>query len=132
MVLIKNTVAVICGFLAVAILSTLTDAALEAVGIFPSISYQMKYGMSASLLALALLYRTLFAILGGYLTARVSSTKPMRNVLILAIIGTILGTLGTIANWSKTTPGTEWYPILLIPLSFFGVWFGGNLKKDKK
>ena len=53
----------------------------------------------------------------------------MKNVIILAVVGTIIGTLGTIANWSKLTPGSEWYPILLIPLSFLGVLIGGKLYK---
>ena len=124
--MLKSIGAVLAGFISVFVLSVATDVVLEKTGIFPGATHPELYAQW--MFAVALLYRCLYAVAGGYTTARIAPNKPMRHVLILAITGTILGTLGTIANWSKTTPGTQWYPILLIVLSFPSVWFGGKFK----
>jgi positive regulator of sigma E activity len=52
----------------------------------------------------------------------------MKHVIILIILGTIVGTLGAVANWDKSL-GQEWYPVLLVVLSIPAVWWGGKLKK---
>ena len=52
----------------------------------------------------------------------------MRYVIILGVAGFVFGLLGTIANWDKVTPSTEWYPIALIVLTIPSVVLGGKLK----
>lgn len=109
----KNIAAVIIGFVSVAALSIVTDAVLE------------KFVTSINLV-FALFYRSIFTIIGGYITARLSSTNPMRQVYIVATIGFLAGTLGAIANWDKAV-GNEWYPVLLAISGPLFVYLGGKL-----
>ena len=70
--------AVLAGFLAVVILSLGTDLALHAAGIFPALGDRM----SDSLFVLATVYRTIYAVLGGYITARLAPNRPMEHALV--------------------------------------------------
>jgi hypothetical protein len=124
MTLLKNTGAVLAGFVTVAILSVATDALLVALNLFPPQSPQSPYVWW--MLLIALIYRSLYTIVGGYVAARLSATKPMRQVIILGIVGTLAALAGTIANWDL---GAQWYPIALVVLSFPCVWLGGKLAK---
>lgn len=115
--ILKSVGAVFAGMLVIIILSVVTDQILEQGKIFASIP-----------LVLALVYRTVFAILGGYVTAMLAPSKHMKHVVVLTVIGSILGTLGALANWGKSD---EWYPILLVVFSFFAVLAGGKLYTPK-
>ncbi len=120
---LKSIGAVFAGFVTVVILSVATDSALEAADIFPPIS---SAGLFVTwMLALALFYRTVYTVLGGYVTARLAPSNPMRHVMILGIIGTVAGTLGAIAGWNLSQ---HWYPIALAVLAYPSVWLGGKLK----
>ena len=125
---IQSIGAVIAGFLTVVVLSTLTDTILEKTGIFPSAQMQMQYGPERWLLVVALLYRTVFTVLGGFVTAKLAPAKPMRHVKILAILGTIGGLLGVVAGWNLSE---HWYPIALALFAFPSVWLGGKLQTKK-
>ena len=94
--------AVVAGFLVVIILSTATDAVLHAAGVFPSLGKIMSNG----LFAFATAYRTLYGILGSYLTARLAPNKPMKHSLIGAAIGTVIATIGAIATWNMNLAHT--------------------------
>ena len=122
---LKSTGAVVAGFVAVLVLSIGTDILLVRAGLFPPESEQSLYVWW--MLLLALVYRTFYGVVGGYLAARLSPSRPMRHAIILGIIGLVTGILGTIANWSKVSPSTEWYPILLIVFLFPSLWIGGKL-----
>src|SRR5260221_14454016 len=102
--LLKNIGAIIAGFLSVAILSIVTDTILESLHIFPPVT--QPQATAWWMLLLALIYRSFYAVVGGYLTAKLSSNKPMRNVVILGVVGTIAATLGLLANLDK---GSVWY-----------------------
>src|SRR6186713_2556761 len=94
---LKSIGAVLAGLIAVIILSNGTDMILEASGIFPPVKEQLTNGFTTLwMLLLALIYRIVFMIIGGYVTAWLSPKKPMRHVLVLGIIGTVLGILGAI------------------------------------
>ena len=68
MKILRSIGAVLAGFLACAILSIATDVVLEALKLFPPQDQPGLY--TDSLLLIATAYRTLYTILGGYLTAR--------------------------------------------------------------
>jgi hypothetical protein len=121
---LKSILAVVAGFIVIAALSIITDTILEAVRVFPPLTEKSADWM----LVLALVYRCFYSILGGYVVARLAPSKPMKHVIILIILGTIVGTLGAVANWDKSL-GQEWYPVLLVVLSIPAVWWGGKLKK---
>ncbi len=125
---LRSVLSVIAGFLAVAILSTLTDFILENTGIFPSYAIQMANGSPVWVLVTALIYRSVYAFLGGFITAKLSPSNPMKHVMVLAIIGTLGGVAGVINGWAY---GNQWYPIDLAVTAYPLVWYGGELGKKR-
>ncbi len=119
--MLKSIGAVVAGVLVIVILSVATDALLEKVGFFPPPD---KGLFATNLLAIALFYRTIFAFIGGYVTARLAPVNPLKHVKILLAIGTVMGILGVIGGWNLSA---HWYPISLVITSGIAVWFGGKL-----
>ncbi len=124
--MVKNIGAVLAGFVIIVALSVITDMVVEKVGILPPANQPDMY-MWWHLL-IALLYRSAYAVSGGYVTAKLSPQKPMRNVISLAVLGTVIGTLGTVSNWEMAVQSGVWYPIVLLVTSPFLVWYGGKLR----
>ena len=114
---------VVAGFLVVVVLSTVTDLILEKLGVFPPTTGGLFIPW---MLALALVYRTVYTVLGGYITSKLAPTNPKKHVLILGIIGTVAGIGGVVAGWNLSA---HWYPIALALLAFPAVWLGGRLNK---
>lgn len=121
---LKSIGAVVAGFLTVVILSIATDLILESTGVFPPAADQIKYGPETWLLITAFLYRSVYTIIGGYITAKLAPNKPIRHIKILGVIGTIAGVLGVIAGWNLSD---HWYPIALAVTAFPLIWIGGKL-----
>lgn len=121
--MLKTIGAIFAGFLTVFILSIVTDVLLEGLHIFPAVN--TKAAASWWILLVALLYRSFYAVIGGYVTAWLSTERPMKNVTILGIIGFVFATLGLLINLDK--PGL-WYPILLVILTIPSVLLGGKLR----
>ncbi|MFZ4620586.1 MAG: hypothetical protein ACOYNS_08505 [Bacteroidota bacterium] len=122
MTILKNIGAVFAGFLTVVILSVGTDAVLEAAGIFPS----QEHGLFITwMLAVALAYRSVYTVAGGFVTAQLAPSDPMKHVKILASIGTAAGIAGVIIGWDLSQ---HWYPIAIAVTAFPLTWFGGWLK----
>lgn len=123
--MIKSIWAVVAGFVTVVVLSMATDKVLEATGIFPP----PTDGLFVTwMLALALVYRTVFTILGGYVTALLAPQNAMKHVWVLAILGQIGGVIGVVAGWNLSS---HWYPIALALLAIPSVWLGGWLRTRK-
>src|SRR5262245_36226102 len=110
---LKSAGAVVAGFLTVVVLSMGTDWVLETIGIFPPASDAGLY--VTWMLALALTYRTVYTVLGGFVTAWLAPERPMRLVHILAVLGTIGGVAGVVAGWNLSA---HWYPIALAVLAY--------------
>ena len=119
----RGVAAVVAGFLVVAILSLATDQLLHALGVYPPWTEPMQ-DTSDNLLALA--YRVVYAVLGGVITAKLAPAAPMRHVRILAIIGTVLATIGAIGAIAMGM-GPAWYPIALAVTAYPTTWLGGRL-----
>ena len=112
------------GFFATFILSIGTDMLLHAAGVFPP----WGQPMSNALFALATAYRTIYAVAGGYITARLAANKPMGHVWTLGVIGLLAAIAGTVATWDKGPEfGPKWYPLALVVLAIPCVWLGGKL-----
>lgn len=119
-----SIVALFAGFVAVVVLSIGTDLALHRSGIFPPPGEPM----SNALFALATAYRTVYAILGSYITARLAPNRPMQHALLGGVVGLILSTVGAVANWNRGPEfGPHWYPISLIVTALPCAWVGGKL-----
>jgi hypothetical protein len=119
---LKSVGAVVSGFVSVAVLSVATDAALEAAGLFPSSSHPEAH--TVTMLAIALAYRSVYTVLGGYITARLAPQAPEKHIVALMILGTIGGIAGIFAGWNL---GNHWYPIAIAVSGPFLVWIGGTL-----
>lgn len=126
MKLLKSIGAVLAGFMAVVILSIVTDFIVESLKFFPPANQSTAYVWW--MLLIALIYRTLYTVVGGYVTALLAPNKPIRHTVILGIVGIIAGTLGTVANWNM---GNQWYPIMLVVLALPSTWLGGWLFAQK-
>ena len=78
-----------------------------------------------AVVALALSYRIVITVLGGWVTARLAPRNAMKHVWILGSIGFVVGVAAAIAtiplNW-----GPAWYPILIpitgLPATILGGW----------
>lgn len=121
---LKGIGAILAGMIFIVFTHTATDYVLESLGIFtqPSEGFHTTW-----MVVTATIYRSIYTIGGGYITAALAPDPPMRYVLILGIIGTVLGTLGAIA----TIPlgiAPIWYPIALAVLALPCVWLGGRLR----
>src|ERR1044071_6926664 len=122
---LRSIGAVIAGLLFIVILFTLADALMQATRIFPP----WFAPMADSLFLLALAYRSVFSILGCYLTALLAPNRPMRHALILGGIGVVLSAAGTAATWNKGPEfGPRGYPLALIILALPLAWVGGKIR----
>src|SRR6185503_961624 len=124
MKILQGIGAILAGVVFIIVTHTATDFVLESLGIFtpPSEGFHTTW-----MVVTATIYRSLFVIGGGYITAVLAPKPPMRYVLILGIIGIVMSSLGAIA----TIPlgiSPAWYPIALVVLSLPCVWLGGKLR----
>jgi hypothetical protein len=115
---------VLAGFLAIAVLSHATDAALRAAGVYPPFGQPMSDG----LFLLAVVYRSVFAVAGCYMAARLAPAQPMRHALALGVVGLALGTAGAVATWNRPEIGPAWYALALVALAMPCAWAGGKLR----
>ena len=95
---------------------------LVAAGVFPPLSEFASF--TDSLLALALGYRTVYGVLGCYITARLVSRRPMAHAMTLGVIGFGVGVAGAIATWDAWT---SWYSLAIIAVTLPSAWLGGRL-----
>jgi hypothetical protein len=122
--LLRSAGALFAGFVVVVVLSLGTDVLLHATGVFPP----WGQPMSDALFLLATAYRTLYGILGAYVTARLAPHGPMGHALLGGAIGLVLATVGAVATWDRGPEfGPHWYPLGLIATALPGAWAGGRL-----
>jgi len=120
----RSAWAIVAGFLVVVILSIGTDFVMEKLGVFPELGKRM----SDQLFVLATAYRTIYAILGSYVTARLAPNRPMWHAMVGAVIGMVLGTVGAIVTWNKDL-GPHWYSIALVIEGIPCAWIGAKIRE---
>jgi hypothetical protein len=122
--MLSSAAAIGSGFAVTAILSIATDAAMHGLKVFP----QSPETMSGSLFALASGYRALFTVCGGFVTARLAPSRPLRHAGILAGLGLLAGLAGVFAYYAIVSAalGPAWYalsiPAEAIPCVMLGGW----------
>ncbi len=122
---LRSVAAIFLGFVAVVILSLGTDLLLHAIGLYPVFGQRM----SDPLLALAAVYRTLYGIVGAYITARFAPARPMPHALIGGVIGFVLAVIGLVVSWNHAaTMGPHWYPMALVITALPSAWAGGYIR----
>jgi hypothetical protein len=120
----RSVWAIVAGFLAVVALSLGTDVVLHQLGIFPPLGQRM----ADQLFVWSTIYRTIYGIIGSYLTARLAPCRPMWHAMLGAIIGMILGTAGAVATWNKDL-GPHWYAVALVVEGIPCAWIGARIRQ---
>jgi hypothetical protein len=118
---LRSVGAVLAGFILVVVTHNGTDEIMHSTGIIPR---GAMWDPWLNLLALG--YRCLFTVAGGFVTAWLAPRARMRHVIILAVIGTLGGIAGVLVSWNLNL-GPRWYPIALAITAFPTVWLGGWL-----
>ena len=118
---LRSLAAVLTGFILIVMTHTGTDELLHSIGVIPRGPLWDPW-----LNLLALTYRCVFSVAGGFVTAWLAPRARMRHVLILAVIGTFGGIAGVLMSWNLNL-GPKWYPIALAVTAFPTVWLGGWL-----
>ena len=119
----RSITTIVAGFLVVVLLSLGTDQVLHMLNVYPPWGQPM-WESGDNLLALG--YRSVFTVLGGYVTAKLAPSNPMRHVLILATIGFVVGVVAAIGTIPMNL-GPAWYPIALAVTGPVFTWVGGKL-----
>jgi hypothetical protein len=126
---VRSTGAVLAGLMSVVLITTLTDGLMHATGIFPPFGQ----AMAGSLFLLALGYRTVYGLAGGYLAAQFAPQSPIKHAVVLGSIGLILSIAGTVATWNQGPEfGPKWYAIAVIVTALPSAWIGGKLWSSRR
>jgi hypothetical protein len=124
----RSIAAVLAGLIVIFVLSLGTDQILHVLKVYPPWGQPM-YEPGLNLLALA--YRSVYAVLGCYLAARLAPYAPMRHALALGIVGVVLSSIGAYAAITMADLGPTWYPIALVISSMPCAWLGGVLHRAR-
>ena len=116
---------VVAGVIFIIVVTTIVDVALHVLKIYPR-----DQALNDARALLATSYRIIIGIVGAYLTARLAPDKPMKHVMILALVGALLGLIGVAVTLGKNL-GPAWYPIALVILAFPQSWVGGKLYESR-
>ena len=122
--LLKSAGAILAGFIFVVIISIATDLALEKTGI-------MKQPFDLNpvwFILFVIIYRTIYGVVGTYITASLAPNHPMRHAMVSGFIGLAISLAGAIVMREY---GPAWYAISLVVLALPTAWLGGKLKVMK-
>ena len=123
--ILRRIGAVLAGLLVVVILDTGIDVVLHATGIYPPWFKPMR----TSLWLLAIAYRMVDGVVGGYTVARFAPDRPVQHALVLGVIGLVLSIAGVVATWNRGPEfGPKWYPLTLVVIALPCAWIGGKLR----
>ena len=122
----RSAAAILLGFAAVVVFSLGTDQVLHVLEVYPPWGKPMD---DTRLLLLALTYRVVYTVAGGYVAARLAPSAPMRHAVILGLIGLVPGTAGVVAAAAGSDLGPLWYPMALALSGLPCCWLGGVLHR---
>jgi hypothetical protein len=120
---LRSIGAIVAGLVATAVLAAIADQILHWLGVFPpwgQVSYEPIPYM------VAVLYRTIFGVTGGYIAARLAPRLPLRHAVILGVVGVVVSLGGAVAAIAADL-GPVWYPMILVALALPTAWLGGAL-----
>ncbi|HKV74449.1 MAG TPA: hypothetical protein VJN95_08015, partial [Gemmatimonadales bacterium] len=119
----KSVLAIFLGFVVVFVLSLGTDQVFHMLAVYPPWGEPIR---DNGLNALALGYRCVIQVLGGWVMAKFAPSNPVGHALAGGILGLVLSTAGAVAMIPKDL-GPAWYPIALAASSVPTSWLGGWL-----
>ncbi len=121
---LRSVGAIFAGVVTVIFLSLATDVILHATGIYPP----WFQPMADPLWLLALAYRIVYGILGGYVGARFAPSQPVKHALIVGFIGLALSIVGVAMHWNKGPEyGPKWFNLALVATALPCAWIGGKV-----
>lgn len=124
--ILRRIGAVVAGFLVVGILDTTIDVVLHATGVYPP----WFKPMATPLWFLAIGYRTIDGVIGGYIAARLAPDRPVMHALALGTLGFLVSIAGVAATWNKGPEfGPKWYPLALVVIALPCALIGGKLRE---
>ena len=115
----RSILALFAGFVVNVVLSLATDFALQFAGV-------LHMPMNDAQSALAAAYRTIYAVIGSYVVARLAPYRPMQHALFGAAMGMVIAGAGAAATWNKNL-GPHWYPVVLILTAMPTGWAGAKI-----
>ena len=125
MKILKSVGAVVAGILLGAALSLGTDELFHMAHIYPPWGETTSGGP----LLLATVYRIIYGVVGGYVTARLAPDRPMGHALALGVVGLMLCVVGAIVTWNHVPSlGPHWFPIALVVTALPCSWVGGKFR----
>jgi len=121
--ILRSIGAVLAGIALGIVLSIGSDMLLRALGVFPPLGRPM----SDPLFVLAAGHRTVYGVLGSYLTARLAPSRPMLHAMVLGSLGLAANIAGAAVARSRPDLGPLWYPLALVVLALPCAWMGAWL-----
>jgi len=122
--ILRSVGAILAAVITVILLSLGTDVILHASGVYPP----WFQPMADALWVLALAYRIVYGIAGGYVAARLAPNQPMKHALIVGFIGLALTIVGVAMHWDKGPEfGPKWFNLGLVFTAVPCAWTGGKL-----
>jgi hypothetical protein len=125
--MLRSILAVAAGFILAAVLDLGGDFAARMIA--PDSFDSFGNATDTGLLALTLVYSSLFGILGAFVTARLAPSRPVRHALILGVIVLLIALWATVQMWG-TAPA--WYHIVALISVLPESWLGGVLGAGKR
>jgi hypothetical protein len=119
MQIVRSVLAVLAGIVAVVVLSEGIDFVVVKLGLLSFNGPDLAVPF-----AIATLYRSVAAVVGGYVTARFAPNAPMTHAIVLGAIGTAAALAGVLTHLSAPD---LWYPIALVVTALPCSWIGGKL-----
>ena len=123
--IVKSIGAILAGWMLGAVLSVATDFLMDKLGIMSMENFRQNPPV---IVLLVIVYRFIFNATGCYLTAKLAPSNPMKHVMVIGVIGTILAILGSIAMWDKAV---AWYNISILLIALPSAWLGGKIYLSK-
>ncbi len=121
----RSILAVFVGFVVVIAITLVTDAILHWTHFYPPLGEYTP----GSALVWATVYRTIYGVIGSYVTAYLAPRRPMKHALIGGAIGMVLATAGAVATWNRVPPlGPHWYSVALIIGALPTAWLGAQIR----
>jgi hypothetical protein len=125
--ILKSIGAVLAGIVFVVASHSVTDLVVESLGIFPppGTGYLVAWMAVA-----ATIYRSIFTVVGGYITAALAPSRPMLHAMILGVFGAIAGAIAAVVTIPMDL-APAWYPVALAVLALPCTLLGGKLRSKK-
>ena len=125
--MIRSSLAVLAGFTAMAIgVMVATAIAVKVMLHAPDLRSAMSLKPTPGYLAVNLIYSSLFAALGGFITASVAARLPMNHVLALAGLLFVMSMVSFLQSTASGQP--RWYGFVLMLLGPVCALLGGYLQ----